>query len=310
MSTDKSIHLLQRHEINTLLWDKVIGNSADGRVYATTSFLDSMAPGWQALITYDYNAIMPLPVRQKFGINYIFQPAFCQQLGVITRRTKLDQETADAFLRKVQKHFKYAEINGHSGQTSALYPYKVRKNYLLSLQPSYHELRKQFSRSAKRNIHKAIEAHITINKIPDATKLIELHSQRYKHKLATAADFKAIQKVFDDAIKGGTGHFFYAIDSGGNTISSSGYLQYKDRLIFLMNGNLREGLDAGAAHLLQNHVIETFAGTDLWIDFEGSDEPSFARFYEQYGATDCDNYPFFVFNHLPIPFHWMKPRVP
>ena len=301
----ENIQLLKRSEIDSERWDKTIAASPDGRLYATSWFLDIMAPGWQALMSNDYEFVMPLPVRNKYGLNYVYQPAFCQQLGVFGN-TKIDQTITDAFLASLQKHFKYAEINGHSGQPASAYKFVERQNYLLDLKEPYEVLQKQFSRSATRNINKAKEQLITITKLQDASELVYLHRQRYGYKLVTETDLMAVQKLFKDAIALGCGYCFYAKDIDGNTIASSGYIQYKDRLTFLMNGNLKAGLDSGATHLLKSHTIEAFAGHNLWMDFEGSDTASFARFYEQYGAKAIDNYPFFVFDNLPGWIKWLR----
>ena len=297
--------LLNRKKIDAERWDKTIETSPDGRLYATSWFLDIMAPNWQALVANDYEFVMPLPARSKYGIEYIFQPAFCQQLGVFGK-TKIDQSTTDAFLTAAQKHFKYIEINGHSGQLKSSYKFIERKNYLLDLNHSFEELQKQFSRSATRNINKAREELITVTKAEDASELINLHRQRYGYTLATPTNLADVQKLFEKAIEKGCGHFYYAKDIEGNSIASSGYIQFKDRLTFLMNGNLKTGLNSGASHLIKSYVIEQFAGRNLWMDFEGSDTASFARFYEQYGAKPIDNYPFFVFNNLPLALRLLK----
>ncbi len=44
-----------------------------------------MAAGqWDALVLDDYQAVMPLTWRSKFGIRYLYQPAFTQQTGIFS----------------------------------------------------------------------------------------------------------------------------------------------------------------------------------------------------------------------------------
>ena len=124
----RELTLLGRHKIDAERWDKTIAASPDGRLYATSWFLDIMAPAWQALVYKDYEFVMPLPVRNKYGLNYVYQPAFCQQLGVFGN-TKIDQSITNAFLTALQKHFKYAEINCHSGQLASIYKFVERKYF-------------------------------------------------------------------------------------------------------------------------------------------------------------------------------------
>ena len=53
-------------------WDECILKSHNGLIYSTAAYLDSMAGSWDALILNDYEAVMPLPWRKKFGIQYIY----------------------------------------------------------------------------------------------------------------------------------------------------------------------------------------------------------------------------------------------
>jgi hypothetical protein len=47
--------------------------------------LDRTAVVWDALVWGDYEFVMPLPVRKKWGIQYVYQPLFCQQLGIFPK---------------------------------------------------------------------------------------------------------------------------------------------------------------------------------------------------------------------------------
>jgi hypothetical protein len=57
---------------------------------------------------------------------------------------------------------------------------------------------------------------------------------------------------------------------------------------------------------LKDHVIRRFAASNLTMDFEGSDNPAFARFYEQFGANCVEYYPAVYRNKLPWPFRLFK----
>jgi hypothetical protein len=56
---------------------------------------------------------------------------------------------------------------------------------------------------------------------------------------------------------------------------------------------------------LFHQIISEFAGTPLILDFEGSDLPGVARFYQKFGAQ---NQPYFFFksNRLPTGIKWLK----
>jgi hypothetical protein len=44
------------------------------------------------------------------------------------------------------------------------------------------------------------------------------------------------------------------------------------------------------------------------LDFEGSDNPDFARFYQQFGAHELEYYPAIYYNKLPPFIRWLKQK--
>lgn len=78
------IRYLKHDEIDPAKWDAVINADPHGKPYAMHHWLTCISPGWEALVKDDYASVMPLPVRSKFGISYIFQPVTAQQLGIFS----------------------------------------------------------------------------------------------------------------------------------------------------------------------------------------------------------------------------------
>jgi hypothetical protein len=300
-----SLHLLNHHEIDFQKWDETIYESYNGRVYALSWYLNEMAPGWKAVVAPDYSTIMPLPVRKKWGIEYLFQPAFIQQLGLFSK-TDIHVSVFDEWLKTVSRHYRYVEINANSKNQSHLFKSVLRKNYLLPLQNTYEEIRKFYSRSAIRNMKKAIEYPISIHSSEHPEELLQLHQQRYGTNLAKQNEYIAFSEVLKSASRKQLARFYYAQNPQAEIIASSGYLLFKNRITFIINGNTPESFTNGATHLLKDYVIKEFSGSNWVMDFEGSDTPSFARFYEQYGASATDNYPFFKINRLPLAIKWFK----
>ncbi|MFN9491862.1 MAG: hypothetical protein ACK57D_02300, partial [Sphingobacteriales bacterium] len=78
-----NIRLVTRQDIDHQLWDACIDNTTNGLVYAKIDFLDLMSDQWDAIVIDNYRAIMPIPFRKKWGIRYVYQVPFIQQLGLI-----------------------------------------------------------------------------------------------------------------------------------------------------------------------------------------------------------------------------------
>ena len=56
----------------------------------------------------NYVAVMPVPLRRKYGIWVVHQPLFCQFLGVFG--AKLTPDLEDDFARALLKHYWYGSI--------------------------------------------------------------------------------------------------------------------------------------------------------------------------------------------------------
>ena len=81
------VHYITYQQIDKSKWDNCIDTAANGLVYGYSFYLDAMAKHWDALVLDDYEAVMPLTWRKKFGIRYLYQPAFTQQLGIFYKGT-------------------------------------------------------------------------------------------------------------------------------------------------------------------------------------------------------------------------------
>lgn len=101
-------------DINKEKWDRCIDNAVNGLIYGYSYYLDIMSPDWDALIMGDYEIVMPLTWNRKFGITYLRQPAFTQQLGIFASLFIKDDLTK-AFLKKALEEFSFAEINLNYG---------------------------------------------------------------------------------------------------------------------------------------------------------------------------------------------------
>ena len=128
--TTNDIVFLTRNEIDTVKWNNAVLNSKNGRIYATTNWLDAFAPNWEALVLLNYKIIMPLPSFKKYGIKYLAQPPFTQQLGLFAS-TKIDEQTERNFIQKAVSIFKFAEININFD--AAICDTQLKKNYILPL---------------------------------------------------------------------------------------------------------------------------------------------------------------------------------
>ena len=149
---------LSRHEIDDQRWNEAIQTSLNARPYALTWYLDAVTPQWEALVYGDYEAVMPLPVKKRFGIRYYVQPRWTQQLGIFATRA-LPDDVVNAFWDALS-HAVYAlKINAISPRG------KECPNLILPLDKDYETLQQAFHQNTRRNIRKAQAQPTTIDEM-------------------------------------------------------------------------------------------------------------------------------------------------
>lgn len=300
-----TIKYLRHIDIDKNKWDDCIVKSSNGLIYSNSVYLDCMATYWDGLVMDDYAAVMPLPFRKKYGLHYIYPPAFSQQMG-ITSIQEITPELIETFLNNIPAKFRYVEINFNVSNQYHFSNEKKRNNYVLPLFSSFEILKKNFSRSALRNINKAIIENITVKENILTTEIINIHRSRFNDSVgANANDYERLGNLFSHLKNLNLLFTLGAYNRIGALIGGSIYFVYKDRITFIINGNSNESLGNGATHLLMHETIKKFSSSDFVLDFEGSDFPDFVKFYKQYDAT-AEIYKLVRINNLPWPFSMFK----
>jgi hypothetical protein len=72
-----------------------------------------------------------------------------------------------------------------------------------------------------------------------------------------------------------------------------------------MSSVTEQGKKMLANYFLYNEVIREFSGNSYILDFEGSDLPGVAYWYEKI-ANFNQPYFFLRYNHLPLVIRWLK----
>lgn len=266
---------MKYNEIDKVRWDFTIDNSLNRMPYAYSWYLDAVSPGWEALISYDYAFVMPLPVKQKLGIKYVIHPRWVQQLGVFSKHV-VDERTIKAFLCKIPYLSYDFNINfGNKGQFEAF------PNMLLDLHQSYEVLEKGFSQNTKRNIAKAQVAELKIQSIEYQT-LVEFWNDV---NVDSPQELKDKLPVLCQAVKEHNGGAFYGAYSSENVlIAVLMTIETANRIIYLVPASNEQGKHHSAMFLLVNELLKKNAGSGMIFDFEGSKIPGVARFYKGFGA--------------------------
>ncbi|MEG1556647.1 MAG: hypothetical protein RR356_07995, partial [Bacteroidales bacterium] len=78
------IRFYKHTQIDQDKWNHCIANATFTTLCAEFEFLNIASPNWCALIKGDYEYVMPLPIRSKLSIKYIYNPFFSIRLGIFS----------------------------------------------------------------------------------------------------------------------------------------------------------------------------------------------------------------------------------
>lgn len=291
-----AIKYLHRKEIDKRAWDKCIDEASNGLIYAYSFYLDAMSDHWDALILNDYEAVMPLPWRKKFGLCYLYQPFLTAQLGLFGNNPKA--ELLENFLKNIPSKFKLWDfpLNQQNGFRLNHFQLYQRTNYVLDLEQPYEVLFNNYRENIKRNIKRCFQFGCYVKKNVELNEIIELNKLQAKD--VSEKDYQNFSKLYQ-FLKDKNAAETYGIYSKQNELLASCVFTFSNnRAYYIFVGNHANGRTLGASHALIDAFIKDHAMQKLLLDFEGSDIPNLAFFYSSFGAKE-ESYSAIRLNRLP-----------
>ncbi|MDB5193229.1 MAG: hypothetical protein JWQ96_2792 [Segetibacter sp.] len=309
MSAPQKIQLLSNKSIDRKRWDYCVRNSTNSLIYAHSFYLDNICPQWTAIIGEDYSWVLPLTPRKKWGISYLYPPAFTQQLGIFTNDfKKVDYESIWLLIKKnysfIATHWNYALPKETFAEDVTV---KEATNLIVDLSSSYASIKQRYHNDLLKNLKKSEGFSLNYAATEDyqaaITNYIEHYGSRMPH--VTFSDYEAFKNVCSIAYKRGMLLCRNVVNEQQETMAAALLLYDGRRLYNIMNTTTFKGRKAAANHFLIDNIFKEFAGQRNVFDFEGSDLEGVKPFYENFGAV---NQPYYMlgYNKLPWPISLLK----
>jgi hypothetical protein len=270
---------LAHHEINCQKWDTCIQNAQNSLVYAESWYLDLVSPKWEALILGDYEYVMPLPLKRKFGIPFLVQPPLSQQLGIFSGNS-MDEKMMEHFIAKIP----YKSYHLHFNEQNPCKKGTKQPNLILKLNTNYDTIFSAYSTNAKRNIKKALQAKVNVVEMINPEQFLKFYFSEMSDE--AKPDKALTTNIIELGHKKEKVCFYGAFTPEHRLISALCLLRSKKRFIYWLAASNREGKELSAMSLIVDTIIQNNAETDFIFDFEGSKVEGIARFYQGFGAVE------------------------
>lgn len=305
---DLSIKYIQHNKIDFVKWDACVKLGKADLIYANSFFLNSIHPDWDALVINDYESVFPVTKASKFGIKYLLQPFFTQQLGLIGLHEK-STFVFDACIAELRKRYKYIECNlNYLNSTNKYKAYCTdQTSIILDLGKPYSELKSNYSKNLERNLNKSVNAPLKLISNVDPKLIIDLFKNNKGKELnhIQTHHYYKLELLLNNLLERDAVKINGITDNSNKLIASVAFANHNNKYFFFFSALNQEGKQLKAMPFLINRFIEEHSGQEFLLDFTGSNQKSLARFYKSFGAREYV-YLRLKLNDLPWPLNLVK----
>lgn len=299
--SNPQIDIIPSYKIDQQKWDSCIMNSSGPLIYAYTYYLDHMADNWHGIIIDDYEAVLPVPWRKKYGMKYCYDVPFLQQLGCFAASNK---DCTNLLVQQLFKFCKYGDYNFNFQNIVA--GAKQCTNYIVDLSQDYERIASCYKGDLENNLRKASKQSITY--LPEDYKTaIAIYKDLYGNRMPhiTVKDYDNFEKLCGYLHQQMGIVVRKVINANNELLAVALLIKDEHRLYNLMNSTTEMGRKTEANPFLFDQMLKEFAGSQFIFDFEGSDIPGVKSFYGKFGTADQPYYKLH-FNYLPFPLKLLK----
>lgn len=267
------------HDIDKAKYDHCIRHSFASRIYAFSWYLDCVADRWDVLMEGDYEAVMPLPRKTKYGITYVYTPSWVQQLGLFSLH-RTNEKMQHEFLKSISKKFVWIDYHLNSGYNGPSGSMTIKKNYLLSLEGGLEKIQDSYNKNRKR-ISKRKFVNLELDKNGDIEDFIT--NYKNQDKPYTISE-EAIDRLNCLYLNGKKQVHVWNVFHDKEFLAGLVWLEDAQRITYLAPIANEKAKQLHVSTYLINELIKDFQGQQMMLDFEGSMVAGVENFYQSFGA--------------------------
>jgi len=292
------IKYIQREHLDEEKYNDCIENSIQSNSYAFSWYLDIVCDNWDVLVLDDYEAVMPIPWRKKYGIKYVYPPLWVLQLGVYSNEAINENE----FLIHLFSTFKFVELRMNTHNNVELYSefLQLKQCQKLVLNTTYSSILSKYRKDRKKDLQKATTADLIEKWNDHPSNLIELFKNNIGKRTPNIKenDYQNLEKLIAICIQKKVGEILAVYDKKNKLVASVFLLKHKNSITKLISSTNLKDRKNGANTFLIDRVIFKYHKDFSVFNFGGSSIKSIASFSKSFGA-ETEKYHQLKMNKLP-----------
>lgn len=274
------IRFVLAKDIDRIKYDRCIENSIGHRIYAYSWYLDCVCDRWDVIIKGDYEIVMPLPNKKKYGISYIYMPPWTQQLGLFSPSI-VDEDMIRGFIAGIPGRIQWIDYQFNAANTISGTDVSSRKNYLLSLEDELDEIALGFNKNRKRSIKNGFQDCL-LDKQGDATVFLKNYKTIHTSYSVSDEAFEQLVKLCcldNDQVN------VWNVFLRDEFIAGLIWLKDTKRITYLVPFANEKAKKLDIPSLMVYELIKECQKRKMDLDFEGSMLPGVENFYRSFGAS-------------------------
>lgn len=286
---------IESTHIDKEVWSDLTINHST-HFFSETNYLDAVAENWGAYVKGNYEAVLVIPYRVKFGLKWVYLPLFYRSSEWVGNWTEEEKEEIKSRLLK--------DFNGgniafeESNVDTSDFFYQV-------IHPNQ-EHRTNYNKLATRMLKKAQHSELKQTNELHLDVFVKLIAKELQAKVGVwdeegIAVFKNLVNNYakDDKLK------FYGAILHGELVGGIVTLISNNRILYLKGTATIEAKKMGAIYMVMDAAIHDAMQKKCTFDFGGSRVDGVARFNYNLGGTDV-HYQNMVWDNFPFWFRLMK----
>ena len=293
-----SIKYIHREHLDEEKYNQCIDSSLQSKIYAFSWYLDIVCDTWDVLVLNDYEAVMPIPWRKKYGIKYVYPPFWVLQLGVFSNEVIDENE----FLTPLFNKFKFVELRTNTHNNFELYPefLQLKQCQKLVFNTTYSSTLSHYRKDRKKDLQKAAAADLIEKWNDHPSNLIQLFKNNIGKRTPNIkeTDYENLEKLIAICIEKKIGEILSVYDKENKLVASVFLLKHKNSITKLISSTNLKDRKNGANTFLIDRVIFKYHKDFSVFNFGGSSIKSVASFSKSFGA-ETEKYHQLKMNKLP-----------
>lgn len=298
---------LTNSEIDRTRWNECVKKCPFARPYGLSWYLDSITPGWEALVYGDYLSVFPLPSFKKYCVRYTVTPPFLQQLGLFSRDESSAADLAGDMMEQVVSRYPFIDLCIQNRIDAEKFSVTTRVNYELDLSLSYDKLWDNFTKHCKRNVETARKhkPEITEDLSPEELVGLFISNRGAYIRGIKEKDYNRLIKLMHYCLENKKGRIMGVRNLKGDPVYGLFLVEALNRMIMLLVANTPFSREKRTGYYIIDKLVKNHAASCSVLDFAGSSIPSIAAFQKSFGSAEKTFYRIY-YNNLIRPLRFLR----